>query len=172
MGPAPLPLPIAQRLAEIVPSYRALQLALAEIGAEDYRDALHSRDPAARKNIAYTLERTFEVVINLVDELVALALRDMQAPRADARRNLIAFAAEGAIAARLSEQLTALHLTRNDLQYAYPGLRASTVYPACEQLARILPTFLRALQPLAASARLSGSGRLTARPFPCVSRAR
>jgi uncharacterized protein YutE (UPF0331/DUF86 family) len=139
-----IPLPIAQRLSAIVPAYQTLQLILSEVSFEDYKDGLHSRDPVKLKDVVFPLERAFEVANNFVAELAALGLEELGRASMDGPGDLDALAAEGVIPARLAEQLADIHRTRNDVTHDYPDLRASVIYPACEELAKVLPAFLRA----------------------------
>jgi predicted nucleotidyltransferase/uncharacterized protein YutE (UPF0331/DUF86 family) len=139
-----IPVPIASRLRAIVPSYRVLQVVLAEVTFEDYKAGLHSTDPVTLKDVVFPLERACEVASNLVVELVGYGLDDLGIARIDGPRDLTAFAREGAISKRLAEQLTEIHRSRNAHQHDYPDLRASVIYPACQELTRVLPAFLRA----------------------------
>jgi uncharacterized protein YutE (UPF0331/DUF86 family) len=138
-----IPLPIAQRLRTIVPAYRALQLLLGEVSFEEYQAGLHGQDPVALKDVVFPLERAYELNSNLLVELTGLGLAELGLPSIDGPRDLAAFARAGVISARLADQLVMIHRARNELTHDYPDLRASVLYPACQELVKLLPAFLR-----------------------------
>lgn len=137
----PVPVPIAQRIGGIVPALKTLQLLLSEVSFEDYRDGLHSRDPLVLKDKVLPLERAFEIITNYLVELAALALEELGIAPVDGVRDLRALADEGIISKQLAEQLVDLHRARNGLQHQYPDARASIIYPACEQAAKVVAPF-------------------------------
>jgi len=139
-----LPVPIAQRVKGLIDDHKVIALLLSEVSFDDYRDALHSRDTIKLARTAYPLERAFEVASNYVVELAALALKELGLDPIDGPKDLDALAQENVIPQRTADELADIHRARNGLQHDYPDLRASTIYPACEQLAKITPAFLRA----------------------------
>jgi uncharacterized protein YutE (UPF0331/DUF86 family) len=138
-----VPAPIAQRLSGLAPALRTLQLALGKVSPSDYKDGVHSRDPGKLIEIVYPLERSFEVVSNYITELTGLALKELSTAPVDGIRDLEALAGEGVITKQLAEQLADIHRARNDITHEYPDVRASIIYPACEELSRLVHPFLR-----------------------------
>jgi uncharacterized protein YutE (UPF0331/DUF86 family) len=142
--PPRIPVAIAQRLRGLIDDLKVIQLLLDEVSFDDYKDAVHSRDATKLARVAYPLERAFEVASNYVAELAELALEELGITPANGPRNLQAIADANIITQRLADELADIHRARSGLQHDYPDLRASTIYPACEQLAKRTPTFLRA----------------------------
>src|SRR5207248_2233551 len=139
-----MPVPIAQRLRGLLDDLKVIQLLLDEVSVEDYKGALHSRDAIKLARTAYPLERAFEVASNYVVELAELALRELGIASSHGPGDLQAIADQNIITQRMADELADIHRARNGLQHDYPDLRASTIYPACEQLAKMMPAFLRA----------------------------
>ena len=69
-----LPREIRVRLADARSHYRALVLALDQISAAEYEDALKTREAEALTGYAYPLERPFEILDNYVVELARAGL--------------------------------------------------------------------------------------------------
>lgn len=139
----PVPVPIAQRLRGFVPALQTLQLLLREVSYDDYENGLHSRDPVVLKETVLPLERAFEIVDNFIVELTGLALKELGIASTDGIRELEALAGEGLITKRLAEQLADIHRARNSLTHDYPDVRASIVYPACQEAAKLVLPFSR-----------------------------
>jgi uncharacterized protein YutE (UPF0331/DUF86 family) len=139
-----MPVAIAQRLRGLIDDLKVIQLLLDEVSFEDYKASLHSRDAIKLARAAYPLERAFEVASSYIVELAELALKEVGIAPSDGPTDLQAIAGENIIPRRMADELAGIHRARNGLQHDYPDLRASTIYPACEQLARLTPPFLRA----------------------------
>jgi uncharacterized protein YutE (UPF0331/DUF86 family) len=139
-----VPVPIAQRLRGLIDDLRVIQLLLDEVSFEDYKASLRSRDAIQLARVVYPLERAFEVGSNYVVELARLALKELGATSSDGPTDLRGLADANIISRRMADQLVDIHRAGNGLQHDYPDVRASTIYPACEQLARLTPSFLRA----------------------------
>lgn len=136
-------MPMAQRLRGFVPALQTLQLLLREVGYDDYKDGLSSRDPVVLKDKVLPLERVFEIISNYIVELTGLALEELGVSSVDGVRDLEALAEEGVITKRLAEQLGDVHRARNGLTHDYPDVRASIVYPACQEVAKLVQPFVR-----------------------------
>lgn len=134
---------MAQRLSGLVPVLRTLQLLLREIGYEEYRNALHSRDPVLLKDRVFPLERAFEVTSNYIVELTGLALKEQGIASIDGVRDLQTLAVEGIVSKSLGDQLADVHRARNGLTHDYPDVRASIIYPACQAVAKLVQPFVR-----------------------------
>ena len=139
-----VPVPIAQRLRGLIDDLKVIQLLLDEVSFEDYKASLRNRDTIKLARTAYPLERAFEVASNYVVELARLALREIGVAPSDGPTDLRGLADASIISRRMADQLVDIHRARNGLQHDYPDVRASTIYPACEQLAKLTPSFLRA----------------------------
>jgi uncharacterized protein YutE (UPF0331/DUF86 family) len=136
--------PIAQRLRGLIDDLKVIQLLLDEVSFDDYKASLRSRDTIQLARIAYPLERAFEVASNYVVELAQLALKEIGVASSDGLTDLRGIADANIISRRMADQLVDVHRARNGLQHDYPDVRASTIYRACEQLARLMPSYLRA----------------------------
>lgn len=124
--------------------YRTLQLILEEVSAEDYRHSLGSRDPQLLKDVAYPLERAFQIASDYTVELVALGLEELGVTPNNSQADLQIFADEGVISQRLSDQLAAIHRARNESIHECPDVRAATIYEAGEEQVKVVPAFLEA----------------------------
>lgn len=140
---ARVPVPMSQRLSGLVPPRQALQLLLGEVSFDDYRDGLHRRDPVVLRDRVLPLERAFEIISNYIVELTSLALNELGVASIDGVRDLHALADEGVIGRRLAEELVDVHRARNGLQHDYPDVRASIVYPACQEVVELVMPFAR-----------------------------
>ena len=141
---ARIPLAIAQRLRGLMDDLKVQELLLSEVSFDDYKSAIHGRDPIKLARTAYPLERAFEIASNYVVELVGLALKELDIAPVDGPADLQRSADEEIVSQRMADELADIHRARNGLQHDYPDLRASTIYPACEQLVKLTPAFLRA----------------------------
>jgi uncharacterized protein YutE (UPF0331/DUF86 family) len=126
------------------PTAQALALLLGRISFDEYKAGLHSHDPVILADVVYPLERAFEVANNYVIELVELALEELGVTPVEGPRNLELLTEAGVITTRLAEQLADIHRARNQLSHDLPDLGASILYPACEELVKVLPAFFRA----------------------------
>jgi uncharacterized protein YutE (UPF0331/DUF86 family) len=139
-----IPVPVAQRIRGLIDDLKAIELLLSEVSFDDYKGALHSGDSIKLVRTAYPLERAFEIASNYLLELVGLALKELGIASVDGPTDVQRSADEKILTQRMADQLADIHRARNALQHDYPDLRASTIYPACQELAKITPAFLRA----------------------------
>lgn len=142
-APAPMPLPIMQRIRGLIDDLHALELILGEVSLEEYRAGLHSHEPRVLKEIVYPLERAYEVASNYVVELTALGLKEIGTTPVDGPTDFRQLRAEGVITQRLCDQLSSIQRARNVLQHDYPDLRATTIYEAAELQLKSIPRFLK-----------------------------
>ena len=139
-----LPRDIRLRLADAGSHYRALGLALDEISAADYEQALRTRDAAALTRHAYPIERSFEILDNYVIELARLGLDAAgKDSTGSAPAVLQRLRAESVISEARRGKLSDVNDRRNELQHEYPDARAALVYEAAQVLAAELPGFFR-----------------------------
>jgi hypothetical protein len=139
-----LPRKIRVRLADARSHYRALVLALEQISAADYEQALRTREAEALTKHAYPLERPFEILDNYVVELVRAGL-DVAAMDSTGSASVILtrLRAAGVISDARRTKLRAVHDRRNELQREDPHARAALVYNAATVLVAELPGFFR-----------------------------
>jgi len=139
-----LPREIRVRLADARSHYRALVLALEQISAADYEQALRTREAAALTQHAYPLERPFEILDNYVVELVRAGL-DLAGKESTGTASAILkrLHGEGVISGARRTKLRDVHDRRNELQHEYPDARAALVYDAATVLVAELPGFFR-----------------------------
>lgn len=124
--------------------YEALALALERTSLEEFTQAARTDDPEALVRVVYPIERGFEILCNYAAELAERGLREAGLAPRDRAASLRLLEREGVISAGTRRKLRGALEARNDLQHAYPDVRAAGIHGAAGDLVTELPNFLRA----------------------------
>ena len=139
----PLPRAITVRLADVRRHYHALVHLLDETTGEQFVTAARMSDPAQLARQVYPLERAFEILSNYVAELNELGLSAAGMSPGDRPANLRLLNRERVLGAERTRRWRGILGVRNELQHAYPDVRAAGIYEAATSLRDDLPGYLR-----------------------------
>jgi uncharacterized protein YutE (UPF0331/DUF86 family) len=138
-----LPCKIAVRLADVRRHYEALGHIIEQTTREDFIRASRLADPEALAGRVYPLERAFEILSNYVAELNELGLAEAGLEPGDRPANLRLLQRERVLSATRTRRWRGILEARNELQHAYPDIRASGIHEAASELAGDFPAYVR-----------------------------
>jgi uncharacterized protein YutE (UPF0331/DUF86 family) len=131
------------RLAEVRRHYEALGHTLERTTEAQFVQSSRLADPEQLTSHVYPLERAFEILCNYVAELNELGLDEAGVATGDRPTNLRLLERENVLASARTRRWRGILAARNELQHAYPDIRAAGLYRAAVELAADFPGYIR-----------------------------